>query len=319
VADMSRVFIHGWGAVSPAGWGVPALSSALKAGVPLPSTALSGTAGKSLPVRRVPPANPRPTWLAQPRLRRSSSISHFTVGAALEALAQAETGGGPVRRERLGIVTTVFTGGVSYSRRFFEEVLANPRLASPMLFPETVLNAPSSHLGAVLGSTAPNDTLVGDQTGFLHGLALAADWLAEPGLDAVLVVAAEEVDWLTATAGRLFEHGLILSEGAGALLLRRDPGPVELLGVTDPAPYVAGQSRTGCIQTVLDQMRPWSASATWRNPQIAEILGNGLAAAGAWTTLAAVLETATGAVETRTAALVEGANLQVLGAIFRRP
>ena len=33
---MNRVFVSGLGAVSPAGWGVPALRSALAAGEPLP-------------------------------------------------------------------------------------------------------------------------------------------------------------------------------------------------------------------------------------------------------------------------------------------
>ena len=33
---MNGVFIHGIGAVSPAGWGVPALRAALKSGQPLP-------------------------------------------------------------------------------------------------------------------------------------------------------------------------------------------------------------------------------------------------------------------------------------------
>ena len=37
---MSRIHVHGLGAVSPAGWGVPLLSAALKQGEPLPSQPL---------------------------------------------------------------------------------------------------------------------------------------------------------------------------------------------------------------------------------------------------------------------------------------
>ena len=38
---MSRVFISGAGAVSPAGWGVPAMVAAIDAGVPLPTAPLA--------------------------------------------------------------------------------------------------------------------------------------------------------------------------------------------------------------------------------------------------------------------------------------
>ena len=38
---MSRVFISGAGAVSPAGWGVPAMRAAIDAGVPLPTAPLA--------------------------------------------------------------------------------------------------------------------------------------------------------------------------------------------------------------------------------------------------------------------------------------
>ncbi len=58
---------------------------------------------------------------------------------------------------------------MAYSRRFYEEVLRDPATASPLIFPETVFNAPASHLAAFLGTTAINYTLVGDEGTFLAG------------------------------------------------------------------------------------------------------------------------------------------------------
>lgn len=317
---MNRVFVHGWGAVSPAGWGCASLLSALRAEVPLPTTSIQGPQLATFFGRRVPAPSPRPTWLAQPRLRRSSAITHFTVGAALEALAQSDAGSaGLVDRARLGVVCNVFGGSVIYSRRFFEEVLQNPEQASPLLFPETVFNAPASHLSAVIGSSAPNHTLVGDQTAFLQGLAVAADWLADSGLDACLVVGAEEWDWSTAAAASLFAGAgnAVLSEGAGALVLRRTPGPVELLAVSDPSPFIAGRQRSGATERVRSQLEPWRPGVEFDGSRAQFILGDSLAASGAWNCVAAAASAADASNGPKVAAVViTGANMQALGCVF---
>ena len=107
-------------------------------------------------------------------------------------------------------------------------VLKDPSTASPLVFPETVFNAPASHLSAFLGSTAINYTLVGDAGTFLHGLSLAGGWLLEERVDRCLVVAAEEMDWLTADAFRHFDRGVVCAAGAGAVCLGLGDGPVAL-------------------------------------------------------------------------------------------
>src|SRR5882724_13315572 len=217
-----KIFIHGIGAVSPAGWGVLPLREALAKGEPMPVKELARPGWtRSLRVRPVPPPSPRPDFLAHARLRRASPITQYAVAAALEALGDdaARVSSGSLR---LGIVFCVMTGCVNYSRRFYDETLKDPATASPLVFPETVFNAPSSHLASLLGTTAINYTLVGDPGTFLQGLALAADWLLCDRIDGCLVVGAEEMDWLTAEAVGLFAQGAQTSEGAGALYLRRD-------------------------------------------------------------------------------------------------
>lgn len=324
---MSRIFVHGWGAVSPAGWGIGPLRDALAAGTPLPLAELSRPGAIARQVRRVPAANPRPAWLAQPRLRRSSLISHFTVGAALEALGGTTSAAGP---RGVGVICSVMGGSVTYSRRFYDEVLRDPATASPLIFPETVFNAPSSHLSALLGSTAPNDTLVSDQTGFAQALALAADWLDLGLVESCLVVAAEEADWLTAEAAAPFRPAAPPAEGAGALWLRREPGPVELTAISDPEPYTAGRSRAEAVQAVARRILPGaptglslvSRHARGLPPAQAgvdpvSVLGDGLAAAGAWACVAAV-DALTRSPATEASVVVAGSNLQAIGACFRR-
>jgi 3-oxoacyl-(acyl-carrier-protein) synthase len=247
--------VRGIGAVSPAGWGVLPLREALAKGEPLPLRELARPGWpRPLRVRTVPPPSPRPDFLAHARLRRTSPITQYAVAAALEALGAdaARVSSGSMR---LGIVVCVMTGCVNYSRRFYDETLSDPATASPLVFPETVFNAPASHLGALLGTAAVNYTLVGDPGTFLQGLALAADWLSSGRAEGCVVVGAEEIDWLSADACRLFERRIILSEGAGAVYLRPLDRPVEkgnhretparshastATGMDLPAPVIAG-------------------------------------------------------------------------------
>ena len=67
---MSRIFVHGQGAVSPAGWGLPALRASLKNERPLPAQSLARPGwDKPLFARIVPPPPVRPAFLAHPRLQ----------------------------------------------------------------------------------------------------------------------------------------------------------------------------------------------------------------------------------------------------------
>src|SRR5438034_9197525 len=246
MTSTETIFIHGIGAVSPAGWGVLPLREALAKDEPLPVKELARPGlTRSLRVRPVPPPSPRPSFLAHARLRRTSPITQYAVAAALEALGEdaARVSGGSLR---LGIILCVMTGCVNYSRRFYDETLKDPATASPLVFPETVFNAPASHLAALLGTTAVNYTLVGDPGTFLQGLALATGWLLAGRLDGCLVIGAEEMDWLTAEAVTLFASQAQTSDGAGALYLRREPGQspaVELRAVTDCYLFSNNQSR----------------------------------------------------------------------------
>lgn len=307
---MSGVYIAGLGAVSPAGWNMPALRDALAKGQLLPSQELPRPGlEKPLRVMRVPPANPRPAFLSHARLRRTSPITQFAVAAALEALGERAPG----TTGDIGVVLCVFSGCVNYSRRFYDETLKDPATASPLVFPETVFNAPASHISAFLGSTAINYTLVGDSGTFLVGLATAARWLTEGRVSECVVVGTEEVDWLTSDAVRLFDRSKFLSEGAGAVLLKAS-GPVQLRGVTDEFLYGARGKKTAlalmkeelCAQIAgtlpeeillcdstshasgisREESEFWS---DWTGPRISprKVLGEGLMAAAAWQLVAA--------------------------------
>src|SRR5262245_56472854 len=138
---MSRIFVHGVGAVSPAGWGVEPLRHAIAANEPLPVAALARPGRNcSLRVRQVLSPSPRPSFLSHPRLRRTSAITQYGVAAALEAIG-ADAARAQAGTLQLGIVFAVMSGSVNYSQRFYDETLRDPATASPLVFPETVFNA----------------------------------------------------------------------------------------------------------------------------------------------------------------------------------
>src|SRR5207302_7594417 len=129
------------------------------------------------------------------------------------------------------------------TKRFYHDIVeGGAQSSSPLLFPETVFNAPASHLAAILGITGTSYTIVGDGAVGLLAIKMAYDLLESGALDFCLVVGAEEADWILCDAyhkWRLLKkeppielfgdpaRGMILSEGAGAVLLARD-GAVEI-------------------------------------------------------------------------------------------
>jgi hypothetical protein len=340
---VSKIFIRGEGAVSPAGWGVAALREALERGEPLPMKELSRP-GRSEPyqIRGVPAPPQRPGFLAHARLRRTSPIAQYAVAAALEALG-AEVERLQNESLNLGIVVCAMSGCVNYSRRFYNETLMNPATASPVVFPETVFNAPASHLGALLGSRGMNYTLVGDPGTFLQGIALAAQWLMEEQVDGCLVIGAEEMDWLTAETIEIFASGARVSEGAGALFLGREPrdtAAIELTAVTSPHLFLKDQSRVeaarkaraelsfnGRAELLCDGLQgiqrldrdEASAWADWPYGRLSvkTLLGEGLMASAGWQCVAAVDALRRGQYRGATVSVV-GCNEQAIAARFSR-
>ena len=254
---MSRIFVAGLGAVSPAGWNVAALREALRKDEPLPVQTLERPGWEQpLRARLIPNPASRPEFLAHPRLRRASPITHYVVAAALEATAALRANRDPGLR--LGLVVCLQSGCVNYSCRFFEETLKDPATASPLLFPETVYAAPASHLAAVLGNISLATSLVGDPAAFLQGVSLGAQWLEENRVDACLVIGAEEINWILADALWHLERPAILTAGAGALCLCREPklsAGVELAAITDAHTYSSRKQP--------DTSRPRHARVNW--------------------------------------------------------
>jgi 3-oxoacyl-(acyl-carrier-protein) synthase len=318
------VHLAGMGWITPLGSGVDEVWQRLLKGETAVAELLSSPLGRDYPVFRVP-ASALAKAPAHPRLRRSSAISRFAAIAGLEALANAHVNLDAETAKRTALIFAVSNGGVIYTKRFYHDIVeSGAQAASPLLFPETVFNAPASHLAAILGITGASYTLVGDGAVGILALKMAEDLLLDDALDYCLVVGAEEADWLLCDAYRKWRllrsappiepfqqppRGTILSEGAGALLISRQ-GPLRIERIsggtnfkrqaeaadavekvfaelcTSPPDLVAA-SANGTFIDAAEQKVIQKHSSKARVYSVKGALGESVGASGLWQTIAA--------------------------------
>ena len=227
---MMAASIVGMGWVTPLGRDLASVWKAICENASPDASRLENPVSKrSVPVLRVPEELVHDTAVL-PRLRRSSLISHFAVAAAVDAAASARMT--PDMLARTALIFAVSDGGVIYTRRFYADIVERGGGAgSPLLFPETVYNAPASHIAARLGLQGDVLTLVGDAAAGLAAIRTGCEMLATGAADFCLVAAAQEVDWITCEAYARWglirlgaNHASVFSEGAAAIVLTRETG-----------------------------------------------------------------------------------------------
>jgi 3-oxoacyl-(acyl-carrier-protein) synthase len=260
--------IAGMGWVTPLGSGVANVWERLIRGDRAVAEQISGPLGHDYPVFRVP-VEATGKAPPHPRLRRSSAISRFAVVAGLEALENAKVKVDPQTAARMALIFAVSNGGVIYTKRFYHDIVeSGAQAASPLLFPETVFNAPASHLAAILGITGASYTLVGDGAVGVLAMKMAEDLMQSDALDYCLVVGAEEADWLLCDAYRKwrllratppmepFQHparGMIPGEGAGAILVGRNRG-VEIEQIASGTNFRKQREASECVRAVFAEL-----------------------------------------------------------------
>jgi 3-oxoacyl-(acyl-carrier-protein) synthase len=247
---MPSLVIRGLGAVSAAGWSVDEMVSAVSERRSIPATAVpraDGLRDWDVTAKLVPPAPPA-LLPKHPRLRRASPVTRFMVAAAQEALKGVE-----FDPQRLGILVVMTNACVQFTSRFYNEVIHTPALASPLLFPETVFNAPASHLATLVGASGPVSTLIGESNLIAEALRLAGLWLENGQVDHCLVIGAEEADALALEAMTYYHKRLVGGEGAGALLLSLEGDGPRIEAVHGPFSYATRAQRRSALQQMAAQ------------------------------------------------------------------
>jgi 3-oxoacyl-[acyl-carrier-protein] synthase II len=173
--------------------------------------------------------------------RKMSRLSRLATAASIEALKDSGLNPETMDRERIGIVLGTAFGSSSHLDEFYLSFLKDgPRGAQPFLFPETVQNAPASHVAIYHKISGPNVTFCQNELSAEYALAYASNLLDQDLVDVVLTGGAEEVSFTQFECfnalGALnpikikkdgpirpvLRGGHILGEGAGVLVMERE-------------------------------------------------------------------------------------------------
>lgn len=275
--------IFGVGVSCPGGVGEEALEDT--AGWPVERVTEVGRQGVVRKVARIDCGRePFNRWRMAPRFRRASALSHHLVEVVAQCL-EARPG---INRGRVGVVGAFFLGAVEYSVRFYKGLTDDGRrFASPLLFPETVVNSPLSHVVAELGIGGPVYSQTGDTSCWGSALRTAQVWLANGDADHVVVVGAEEfnvheLDGLAAVRWFAGSQELRLAEGAGAILLGQQASDqmARITRVVDGFCYrtrsEAAQAAGACMEAAGERGRIADTASSWMGPVVRGLVGEGL-------------------------------------------
>src|SRR5262249_61343996 len=191
-----RIAVTGIGVVSPIGFGRQQFWQALCGGQ-------SGLA----PIERFPvPAGaprlgaevrdfPAREFIASTHLRRMDNVSRLLVAAARMALDDARLPAKLLVPERTGVVVGSVLGDISESVTYLQRVFTKgPSAASPMVFPNLVLNAPASYIAMELGTTGVNLTVSQGEISGESAILQACDALRAGRAEVMLAGGGDELD-----------------------------------------------------------------------------------------------------------------------------
>ena len=182
-----------------------------------------------------------PSQFMPPKVyRRMSRISRMAIASSVEAIKDSGLSLDTIDRERTSVIMGTSYGSSSHVEDFFISLLKDgPRGAQPFLFPETVPNAPASHIAMVHSITGPNCTFCQNEISSENAIMYAQNLLLQNIVDIALVGGADELsaiqyfcyDALGVLNRIKVENdkavkpklggGLILGEGAGTLVMER--------------------------------------------------------------------------------------------------
>ena len=179
-------------------------------------------------------------FLAAAKVRRLDRVSQMAVAAARLAFEDAKLPSTSAAAESIGVVLGSGFSGLVSTESFFRGLLdMGPSGANPMLFPNTVPNAPASQVAIEMGFKGPNVTLSHKEVSGENAIAYAGDLIRHGRAEVILAGAVDELSQILHFSywkmGALSPHrrggeeiccpfdlrrnGIILGEGAGIVVL----------------------------------------------------------------------------------------------------
>jgi 3-oxoacyl-[acyl-carrier-protein] synthase II len=224
--DHDKIAVTGLAAVSSAGVGTKSLLEALNEGKirlrPAPEE-LTGAGGyqwgraEDFKVSEfMPPL----------KARKFDRCSLFAIVAARMAINHAGIDVAKIDPTRVGVMLGCGFGGIANSGDFLSGYFTRGAEGlAPMLFPNTVPNAPASNTSIELGLKGPNVTTVQRFCSAESAVMMACRFIEEGRADIILAGGVDELNPLLlkgfASAGQLRGHAKGFGEGTGILVLEK--------------------------------------------------------------------------------------------------
>ena len=256
--SFNDIVISGWSAITVAGTGIDPLLALVRSGrdalSPVPGD-LAGSDG----YRWGKAHGFKATDFIPPlKARKMDRCSQFAVAAAGLALKDAGIDPGQMDPERIGIALGCGFGGLANSAEFLGGYFSQGvEGLAPMLFPNTVSNAPASNASIEFGLKGPNITLVQRFCSAETALLSACRFIVEGRADVMLAGGVDDLIPLMIqvfkATGQLRRYASCFGEGSGMLVLEsaahaaRRGGAVKgsLLSVASIGLLVPGREREG--------------------------------------------------------------------------
>lgn len=159
--------------------------------------------------------------------RKFDRASLFAIVAAGMAMKHAGIDPAALDPARIGIVLGCGFGGIANSEGFLSSYFTKGvEGLAPMLFPNTVPNAPASNASIEHGLKGPNSTMVQRFCSAESALMLAARLLEEDRADVMITGGVDDLNPLMIkgfdAAGQLRHYAAGFGEGAGLLVMERE-------------------------------------------------------------------------------------------------
>ncbi len=225
-ADRTEIAITGIAAISSAGVGLDPLKETLRSGIsalrPVP-VELAGAEGHVWGRAEGFKAS---DFMSPLKARKFDRCSLFAVVAAGMALKDAGLDPAAFGSTRIGIVLGCGFGGIANSEDFLRGYLTKGTDGLvPMLFPNTVPNAPASNASIEHGLKGPNVTFVQRFCSAEAAFQMACRFLEEDRADIMVTGGVDELEPFMIEAfrevGQLRRFAAGFSEGAGILVLEK--------------------------------------------------------------------------------------------------
>lgn len=224
--SINDIVITGYSAITAAGNGIESILELLRSNgnalTQVPDDVPGGLGqrwGKALSFKAT-------DFIAPLKARKMDRCSQFAVAASGLALKDAGIDLQSIAPERIGIALGCGFGGVANSAEFLTGYFnGGVNGLAPMLFPNTVSNAPASNASIEHGLKGPNVTLVQRFCSAESAFMMACRFISEGRADIMLTGGADDLMPLMmagfAATGQLRRYAACFGEGSGILVLEK--------------------------------------------------------------------------------------------------